>query len=209
MKSKHFRLVAQIGVVILLSIGAMAQSSVQAEHGDQDSDRGRGPVTTFRGTIGDYTPANVPVTVKGPWQIAGQWSLRVKEKSGTADFSAALAMVRSDEGVILNGSGNFDDVTNTARNAHTHHITLVDGAVTQIADGHFRVMGPATITANGKFPAPFGPNSTLTIDVFGDNSVAFSNIQLTFIGDAPKHFGSQPINGVVRSSRQDEPRGDK
>jgi hypothetical protein len=213
MKNKYFWLVAQVGIVTLLTIGAMAQSSVQEEHGDQDSDRGRGPVTTFRGTIGDYTPANVPASVKGPWQIAGQWSLRVKENSATADFSAALTMVHSDQGVILNGSGNFDDVTNTARNAHTHHITVVDGVVTQIANDHFRVTGPATITGNGKFPAPFGPNSTLTIDIFGDNSadnsVTFSNIQLTFSGDAPKHFGSQPVNGVVRSSRQGQPRGDK
>ena len=63
------------------------------------------------------------------------------------------------------------------------------------------VTGPATITGNGKFPPPFGTASTLQIDVVGGNSVAFSNVKFTFGGDAAKHFGTQPVNGVIRSAK--------
>jgi hypothetical protein len=79
----------------------------------------------------------------------------------------------------------------------THHLTLVDATVTPLTNG-FRVTGPVIATGNGAYPAPCGPNSTLQIDITGGNSVAYSNIQLTFTGDATKHFGTQPINGVVR-----------
>lgn len=102
-------------------------------------------------------------------------------------------MVRSDLGVTdLNSAKQ--------RSVHTHHITLVDGAVTPLANG-FEVTGPVTITANGNFPPPFGTPSTATIDIVGGNSVAFSNIKVTLTGAAVAHFGPQPINGVVRSSR--------
>jgi hypothetical protein len=70
--------------------------------------------------------------------------------------------------------------------------------VTPLANG-FQVTGAATITGNGNFPPPFGGSSTLQINITGGNSVAFSNIQLTLTGDAAAHFGSQPVNGVVRS----------
>jgi hypothetical protein len=143
--------------------------------------------------ISDYTPQSV----SGPWEVRGQWSLKVKGESGTADFTAAVAMVRSDLGVTLSApGGSLNDPK--ARNAHTHHITLVDGTVTPITNG-FRVIGKARITGNGIYPPPFGQSSTLQIDIIGGNSVAFSNIKLTFGGDAAAHFGSQPINGVVQS----------
>lgn len=180
MKSKAFWWVAQIGVLVLaVSIGALAQTPKQMH---------------FRGLINDYTPASV----SGPWEVRGNWSLNVKGEADKVDFSAALTMVRSDLGVTLN-SGDLNSPV--ARNAHTHHITLVDGTVTPLANG-FRVSGTATVTGNGNYPPPFGPSSTLQIDITGGNSVAFSNIKLTFGGDAAGHFGSQPINGVVRNFKQ-------
>jgi hypothetical protein len=173
MHSKAFWWMARIGAVVLaVTFGAVAQNSTQVR---------------FRGLINDYTPASVG----GPWEVRGEWSLKVKGESGKADFSAALTMVRSDLGVA-------DLNSPAARNAHTHHITLVDGTVTPLANG-FRVSGSATITGNGNYPPPFGPSSTLQIDIVGGNSVAFSNIKVTFGGDAAGHFGSQVVNGVVRS----------
>jgi hypothetical protein len=108
-------------------------------------------------------------------------------------------MEHSDEGVTLIG-GDFDNPT-VSRHAHTHHITVVDGKVTPIPNG-FRVTGVATITGNGNFPPPdFGPNTTLQIDITGGNSVQFSNIAVTFVGDAANHFGMSAIHGVVRKSK--------
>lgn len=72
--------------------------------------------------------------------------------------------------------------------------------MSQLPNG-FRVSGPVTITGNGNFPPPFGPNSTVQIDVIGGNHLVFSNIKMTFGGDAANHFGSQPVNGVVRNSQ--------
>ncbi len=185
MKNKGFWWVAQIGVIVLASVGALAQTS-QLEH--------------FRGTINDYTPAT---GVSGPWQISGTWSLDLKDNSTQATFSAALTMVRSDMGVILNGtstSGGGSLDVSAQRNAHTHHMALVEGTVTPIPNG-FEVTGPITITANGKYPPPFGTPSTATIDIVGGNSVTFSNIKLTLTGAAATHFGPQAINGVVRSAK--------
>jgi len=161
----------------------------------------------FSGTMNDYTPAT---GVSGPWEVRGHWSMKVKGESGKADFSAALTMERSDQGVILNGKGDFDNANNntpTPRNAHTHHITLVDGMVTIIPNG-FRVTGPAIITGNGAYPPPFGAPSSLQIDITGStgpNSVAFSNIAVTFLDAAAKHFGTHPMNGVVRDVDKDDP----
>jgi len=169
MKSKGFRLVAQIGVLLAISVGALAQTQGQVK---------------LSGLFNDYTPAGV----SSAWEVRGEWSVRVKGDSGTADFSAALTMGLS---------------TPTARNAHTHHITLMDGVVTPIAGG-FRVNGTATITGNGSYPPPFGGSSTVQVDITGGNTVAFSNIKLTFGGDAVAHFGSQPVNGVVRTVKQPE-----
>ena len=178
--NKNFGWVAQIGILVLAAaLGAVAQ----------------GP-THFRGVFNDYTPANT----SGPWEVRGQWSLNLNGDSGLANFSAALTMGRSDLGVMQNGGG---DLNNPAgRHVHTHHIALTGGTVTPLANG-FRVTGTATITGNGSYPPPFGGNSSVQIDVTGGNTVAFSNIQLSFVGDAANHFGSQPVNGVVRSARSD------
>ena len=129
--------------------------------------------------------------------------MKVNGSSGKADFSAALTMERSDQWVILNGKGDFDNTNNnnpTPCNAHTHHITLVDGLVTEIPNG-FRVTGPPIIVANGAYPQPFGVPSSLQIDITGStgpNSVAFSNIAVTFLGKSATHFGMHPLSGVVR-----------
>ncbi len=180
MNSKAFSWAVRIAALVLVvGTGALAQTP---KH------------TKFLGAINDFTPA----TVSGPWEVRGHWSLMVKGDSGKADFSAALTMLRSDLGVIQNGGGDLNNPKD--RNAHTHHITLVDGDVTPILNG-FRVTGTATITGNGTFPPPFGPSSSLQIDITGGNSVEFSNIAVTFEGDAVGHFGSQPLHGVVRIVR--------
>jgi hypothetical protein len=175
---KNFRFVAQIVILVLsAALGAAAQ----------------GP-THFRGVFNDYTPANTG----GPWEVRGSWSLFLVGTSGTANFDAALTMGRSDLGVMQNGGG---DLNNPAgRHGHTHHIMVVGGTVTPLSNG-FRVTGTATITGNGNFPPLFGGNNSVQIDVTGGNTIAFSNIQLTLIGDAANHFGSQPVNGVVRSAK--------
>lgn len=171
-------------IVLLTGFGASAQN---------------GELQRLSGTISDYTPANVG----GPWVVQGHWSLHISGDSGRADFSAALTTVRSDLGVTLGPNPNLNDPK--ARNAHTHHVTVTGGTLTAIADG-LRISGPANITGNGNFPPPFGPSSTLQIDITGGNAVMFSNIALTFGGQAAGHFGSNPINGVVTRSRSREPR---
>src|SRR5512146_432993 len=115
------------------------------------------------GSINDY-----PAAALGSYEMRGTWSLKARGNSGTADFTAALNMEHSDLG-IMNGA--------TTRNAHTHHIQVLGGAVTSLANG-FRVTGPAIITINGQYPPPFGPNSTLQIDVTGstgDHAVPYAN----------------------------------
>lgn len=186
MKSKGLWGVIEVGLLLVAaSIAGLAQTPKEAN---------------FRGTINDYTPQNVPATVSGPWQLAGHWSLKLK-RDGTADFSAALNMVRSDLGVTL---GNNPDLNSAAaRNAHTHHITLLGGAVTVLTNG-IRVTGPATIAANGNVPPPFGGNSSLQIDIVGGNTVPYSNIKVTFLGDSQSHFGGNSLNGVVRGVETDD-----
>jgi hypothetical protein len=184
MKSKAFRWAVPIIAVLVLAAGtgARAQNSKHIK---------------FSGTINDYTPASTG----GPWEVRGHWTLIVNERSGKADFSAALTMERSDLGVIQNGGGDLNNPVD--RNAHTHHITLVGGEVTPITGG-FRVTTSkdATITGNGNLPPPFGSGlSPMTIDITGGNSVTFSNIAVSF-GDmsAINHFGANPLHGVVRSA---------
>jgi hypothetical protein len=143
---------------------------------------------TFSGEINDYTPQN---PVAGPWEVRGHWTL-VVGSNGKANFWAELTMERSDLGT---GAANLDDPT--IRNAHTHHISLIQGTVSLIPGG-FQVVGPSKITANGKFPPPFGAAiPTLTVQVTGNNSVVFSNVALTFGSPADMHFGTNPIHGVV------------
>jgi hypothetical protein len=183
MKEKAFRRLLQIGVFALaVSLAAVAQSSTQMR---------------FSGVINDYTPA----TVSGPWEIRGEWSLQLTGDSGKASFSAVLTMERSDEGVLLNGGGDF--VTPAGRHAHTHHVMLDDGTVTPLANG-FRVTGTATIAGNGNPPPDFGILSPVQIDIVGGSIVQFSNIKLSFGDPASTHFGTLPFNGVVLNFKQDD-----
>ena len=55
----------------------------------------------------------------------------------------------------------------------------------------------ATITLNGN-PAPVSP-SPLVITVTGGSVVQLSNITLTFGSPGSKHFGTEPLPGVVQS----------
>ena len=43
-------------------------------------------------------------------------------------------------------------------------------------------------------------NAVYEIDITGGNSVTFSNIKVTFGGDATTHFGVHAFSGVVRNS---------
>jgi hypothetical protein len=117
----------------------------------------------------------------GPWQISGDWSLALEGQSGRADFSATLNMVRSDS---------------TPRSAHTHHIMLTNGSVSEIANG-FHVTGNATIAVNGNLAGFSG--SAIDVQITGGNAVPASNIALTFSGGAAGHFGGQPLHGPVTS----------
>ena len=58
----------------------------------------------------------------------------------------------------------------------------------------FRCRGDDLFKRNG---SPALTSSTLTIDPTGGTSAAYSNITLTFGGDARGHFGTQPVNGFV------------
>ncbi len=115
MKSKAFRWVLPTIAVLVLAAAASA--------------RGENPrYVIFSGTINDYTPQtndspSLP-SVAVPWEVRGHWTLVVNVNSGNADFSAELTMERSDQGVNASGGGDFDVPAN--RNAHTHHIHLVD-----------------------------------------------------------------------------------
>jgi hypothetical protein len=174
-----------VGMVVLaMSIGSFGQS-----WGGRDR-------IHLAGSIHDRSAANVKPA--GPWDIHGVWSLTLKGNSGKADFSAALSMEESDYWVLANAKDPNDP---SLRNPHTHHVYVVDATVTSLPNGGFRVTGPATITANGVNPPPFGPNSTVQIDITGGGAVPYSNIALTLSGDAAAHFGMQPLDGVVRSSK--------
>jgi len=103
----------------------------------------------------------------------------------------------------MNSGGG--DLNNPAeRNAHTDHITLVDGTVTALSNGIEITNGTVTVTANGSVSPPFGGDSALKIDIKGGNSVTFSNVMVTFMGDAQKHFGMSPLSGVVRGIKEED-----
>ncbi len=180
MKIKVFeRAACAIPVLVLAGgIGAVAQDSTPKG---------------FSGVINAYSPQTATT---GPYEVRGPWSLTLKRDSGTADFSAALNMELSDGWCITKNMGNFDP---NARGAHTHHVSLVNGSVTQTTTG-FQITGTATITLNGN-PAPVSP-SPLVIEITGGTDVEFSNITLTFGSPGSTHFGAEPLPGVVRSVKR-------
>jgi hypothetical protein len=180
MNSKAFeRTVLTIAVLVLAaSVGALAQTSA---------------ITTFAGEINAYSPVLTTTPVTGPYEIRGPWSLK-SNGNGKADFTADLNMEESDGWCMTQNGSNFDPA---ARNAHTHHITLLGGAVTSITGG-FQVSGSATIMGNGSISSKLSP-SILTVEVTGGTDDKFSNITLTFASPASDHFGTEPVAGVVRS----------
>jgi len=191
--NRTFLWLLQIAIVALgLNSGLVAQAP---------------PPVKLSGTINDYNPFD-----HGQYDMRGAWSLKVKGDSNNADFSAALNMEHSDLWMVSHA------ITDTTlRDPHTHHITMNGAQVTfdptyvenNCPTAHygvptttgFAVVGMASITGDGGF-APFAPNgelSPLTVCVTGGSQVRFSNITLVLGSPASKHFGTQPINGVVRS----------
>ena len=158
----------------------------------------------FSGLLNDHTPS-AAVTKGGPYEMRGKWSLVVNERWGTAKFSAAMDMQTSDFGIV---QGTVDKDDPTTRGAHTHHISMTDGALTTdwparcpqfspaVKEG-FAITGTAFITGNG-VPAPFGNPSPVTVCILGGDSVKYANMTMTIGLPASKHFGTQPIHGVVQ-----------
>jgi hypothetical protein len=194
-KNKAFRLSTQVAVI------ALALSSVAVAEGPHP--------TTLKGTINDYNPFAM-----GGYEIRGSWSLDAYPNFDLVDFSASLNMEHSDLWMTAN---NTTDTT--LRDQHTHHFTMKGAhvisdpkyvsqncptaqfAVAATTTG-FVVVGMASTTGNGG-NAPFAPNgekSQLTVCITGSNDVPFSNITLQFApgSNASNHFGTVPINGVVR-----------
>ena len=170
MIARDLRWIAIVGICVLAGGGGA---------------RAQGPTrVNFSGSINDFTPPSI-----GSWEVHGDWSLSLQGDSGKADFSADLTMEHSDYWVLTGGDPS-------ARNPHTHHVTVSGGTVTQTQTG-FRVDGAAVVTGNGAYPPPFGEPSTLAIEISGGNLVPFSNVKLTFGGRAAVHFGTQSFSGVV------------
>ena len=158
----------------------------------------------FVGTISDYSPSTVS---GGPYEMRGDWTLDV-ERTGTANFSAAMTMETSDYGIT--GATQVDPANPATRGAHTHHINVINAAVsydTSVCPANnpvttgagVVVAGSVTISGNG-VPAPFESkgSSTVQICVIGGPEVEYSNFTMVFTGPATTHFGTQAIHGVVK-----------
>jgi hypothetical protein len=144
----------------------------------------------FVGLINDYTAVAAGT---GPWEVRGPWTLDVNEKTGKAEFSAAVTMELTD--FALSGA----NIGTSGRTQHTHHLTVVGGTVTSITGG-FEVTGPVTITKDGGAAPMSIQGSSLVIDVTGGTLVEFSNIAITFEDGAAGHFGTTALHGVVRKA---------
>jgi len=157
----------------------------------------------FSGLMDDHTPSAAVVS-GGPYEMHGRWSLEVDERRGTARFTAAMDMETSDYGIIQ-GTVNKDDPR--TRGQHTHHITMTDGVLTPdwparcpshpaFTEG-LAIMGTMFVTGNGA-PAPFGNPSPVTICLLGGTTVKYATFTMAIGTPASKHFGTQPIYGVVQ-----------
>jgi hypothetical protein len=192
--------VARIGCGIL---GVLATGTLLTPASAGDRDFWSPPPVHYHGLLNDYTPS-AAVTKGGPYEMRGTWSLDVDERRGTAKFSAAMNMETSDYGIVQNTVDKDDPTT---RGAHTHHISMTEGTISNDwqascptfsppVSGGFVVTGPVYVTGNGG-PPPFGNPSQATICVLGSTDVKFSNITVTLGIPASNHFGKQPIHGVV------------
>lgn len=184
------------------------------------SDRDHSPPNTlpvhFSGSIDDYTPS-AAVVKGGPYVMHGKWSLKVDERQGTGQFSAAMNMETSDYGIT---QGTVDKDDPTTRGAHTHHISMTDGVLLTDWPAHcspfspaftegFAITGTVFVAGNGA-PAPFGNPSPLTICVLGAENVKYAYFTMTIGTPASGHFGTQAIHGVVQrcSGRSQRPSRD-
>ena len=131
----------------------------------------------------------------GPWQVSGTWSARVSGISGKGEFVAAILGVRSDLWVLQTGA----DPQTSPRMPHTHHVALPDATVTAIPGG-IRLTGNAIMTTNGNVATDFS-GSPIVVDITGGNTVQWSNMKLTFLGQSTGHFGSHTYDGVVTIER--------
>jgi hypothetical protein len=151
--------------LVLVTLGLVAAGPAAAQSNAH---------TKIDGLVHDYvTPGGTA------WQLVGEWSATLKGASGKVDVLASLSMQRPDP---------------ASPGAHTHHVALVDGVVTVLANG-YRITGTASITSNGT-EAPFS-GSPLTVDVTGGPAVPLAKLSMTFGGAAAGHFGDQPVEGVV------------
>lgn len=175
----------------------------------------------FSGIISDYTPLIPTLTPTGPWEMRGHWALHLEGDSGKADFSAYMTMELSDSGIAA-ARGNLADPK--SRSAHTHHIVMTDATVSSDPSetstcptfspantAVFVVTGDASFISGNGNAAPFeklGPTSLqlcISGGTDGTSEVQYSNMTLVMTGPAAnRHFGSQPIHGVVRFPHEDD-----
>ena len=160
------------------------------------------------GVINDYAPIAGGTTA---WELHGPWSLTIDEEAGTANFSATLTMGLS----VLGQSPT--NVQAVSLSQHTHYITMKDATVTYnptncpaasagtpAYTARIEINGTASVFANGSV-APFGQYSQLQVCIAGGTAapdVHLSNITLVFQSPATKHFGPQPIHGLVRKEQR-------
>jgi hypothetical protein len=178
-----------LSVAFALTVGMMFGQDLRGVH--------------FKGVIHDFSPSTVS---GGPYEMRGEWFLEVL-RTGTANFTADLAMETSDYGI---SDATAVDPTNPAtRSPHTHHISMTNAAVSYDASvcpansppttgSGVVVTGTVTTTGNGS-PAPFESKgaSTLQVCLTGGSTVSFSNLTIVYVGPATSHFGPQAIHGVV------------
>ena len=140
------------GAAVTLTVGLVAAQDLRIVH--------------FKGVINDYSPSTVS---GGPWEMRGAWSLDV-QRTGTANFTADLAMETSDYGI--SNSTAVDPANPATRSPHTHHISMTNATVSYDTSGcpvysppttgpGIVVTGTATTTGNGG-PATFeskGPST--------------------------------------------------
>jgi hypothetical protein len=172
----------------------------------------------FSGLFNDYVPLNANIS-GSPYEMHGQWAMDLHLNWGTADFSADMTMSGFGR---TPAPANAVDPTQPLVNPHTHHIRLTNMRITWNMKGcptyltpvpttGFQIKGTVSLlTGNGSI-APFEtnpPSSTLQVCVTGGDEIRYSmpnsNITMLFGGlAAAKHFGSQPIHGVVRIAPAD------
>lgn len=158
----------------------------------------------FKGVIHDFSPSTVS---GGPYEMRGEWSLDAPG-TGTANFTADLAMETSDYGI--SNATQVDPANPATRSPHTHHISMTNAAISYDASvcpaNNPATTGPAAVVITGRVtttgngsPAPFESKgaSTLQVCITGGSTVTFSNLTMTYTGPATSHFGIQAIHGVV------------